>query len=191
MIKKPSTEEAKQAIRTLLKYIGEDLNREGLVETPRRVVESYAEFFRGYKKDPKRILKETFEDVGEYNDIILLKNMRLESYCEHHMVPIIGKSHVAYLPNKKVVGISKIAQVVDIFAKRLQTQERLTTEIGLSIKEALQPQGVSVLIDSAHHCMTTRGVHKTEASIVTTYTCGVFKEDNSKRNQLMSLISEK
>lgn len=190
MIKKPNTKQAEEAIRTLLRYIGEDCYREGLAETPQRVIKSYSEFFRGYTEDPNMILSRTFEDVEGYDEIVLLKNMRLESYCEHHMVPIIGIAHVAYLPNKKVVGISKIARVVDVFAKRLQTQERLTMQITSAIEKALLPKGVAVIIDSMHQCMTTRGVRKHETSMVTSCMRGVFRKNDKSRAELMSLISE-
>ena len=188
MIKKPNTEQAEQAIKTLLEYIGEDPSREGLIETPKRVIKSYAEFFKGYEEDPDKILVKTFKDVEGYDEIVLLKNMRLESYCEHHMVPIIGKAHVAYLPNDKVVGISKIARVLDVFAKRLQTQERLTMQVALAIEKALEPKGVAVIIDSMHQCMTTRGVHKSETSTVTSFMLGIFRKDEKSRSELMSLI---
>lgn len=190
MIKKPSAQQAEEAVKTLLEYIGEDPNREGLVETPKRVIKSYAEFFNGYEEDPDEILAKTFEDVEGYDEIVLLKNMRLESYCEHHMVPIIGKAHVAYLPNGKVVGISKIARVLDVFAKRLQTQERLTMQIALAIEKELAPKGVAVIIDSMHQCMTTRGVHKSETSTVTSCMRGIFRKDEKSRSELMSLISD-
>lgn len=186
--KKPTKEEAQQAIKTLLEYIGEDPLREGLLETPRRVIKSYGEFFKGYHEDPDQILSKTFEDVEGYDEIVLLQNMRLESYCEHHMVPIIGKAHVAYLPNGKVVGLSKIARVLDVYAKRLQTQERLTMQIALAIEKALDPKGVAVIIDSMHQCMTTRGVHKSETSTVTSCMRGIFRKDEKSRSELMSLI---
>ncbi|WP_119328111.1 GTP cyclohydrolase I FolE [Cysteiniphilum halobium] len=189
MIKKISAQQAEQAIKTLLEYIGEDPCREGLIETPKRVIKSYAEFFKGYAEDPDKILSKTFEDVEGYDEIVLLKDMRLESYCEHHMVPIIGKAHVAYLPNGKVVGISKIARVLDVFAKRLQTQERLTMQVALAIEKALAPKGVAVIIDSMHQCMTTRGVHKSETSTVTSCMRGIFRKDEKSRSELMSLIS--
>ena len=189
MSAKPTELEARKAVETLLKYIGEDITREGLIETPKRVIKSYQEFFKGYEEDPDLILSKTFEDVEGYDEIVLLKNMRLESYCEHHMVPIIGKAHVAYLPNHKVVGISKIARVVDVFAKRLQTQERLTIQIAEAIEKALSPKGVAVIIDSAHQCMTTRGVHKSETSTLTSCMRGVFRANDKSRAELMSLIN--
>ncbi|WP_119343991.1 GTP cyclohydrolase I FolE [Facilibium subflavum] len=186
---KPTRNEAENAIKVLLEYIGEDPKREGLIETPQRVIKSYSEFFKGYNEDPNEILSKTFEDVEGYDEIVLLKNMRLESYCEHHMVPIIGKAHVAYLPNGKVVGISKLARAVDIFSKRLQTQERLTIQIAQAIENALEPKGVAVIIDSMHQCMTTRGVRKSETSTLTSCMRGIFRRDEKSRAELMSLIN--
>ena len=186
---KPTKKDAENAVVTLLKYIGEDPQREGLFETPKRVIKSYAEFFKGYQESPEDILSKTFEDVEGYDEIVLLKNMRLESYCEHHMAPIVGQAHVAYLPQDKVVGISKIARVVDVFAKRLQTQERLTIQIAQAIEDALQPKGVAVIIDSMHQCMTTRGVHKSETSTLTSCMKGIFRKSVTSRSELMSLIS--
>ncbi|WP_116963394.1 GTP cyclohydrolase I FolE [Fastidiosibacter lacustris] len=186
---RPTREQAEQAIKTLLEYIGENPNREGLIDTPKRVIKSYDEFFKGYSEEPEEILAKTFEDVEGYDEIVLLKNMRLESYCEHHMVPIVGKAHVAYLPNGKVVGISKIARVVDVYSKRLQTQERLTMQIALAIEKALIPKGVAVIIDSMHQCMTTRGVRKSETSTVTSCMRGIFRRDEKSRSELMLLIS--
>ncbi|WP_395946816.1 GTP cyclohydrolase I FolE [Caedibacter taeniospiralis] len=189
MTKKPTKQQAEAAIKTLLEYIGEDPMREGLLETPKRVIKSYGEFFKGYHENPEEILAKTFEDVEGYDEIVLLKNLRLESYCEHHMVPIVGKAHIAYLPDGKVVGISKIARVLDVYAKRLQTQERLTMQIALAIEQALTPKGVAVIIDSMHQCMTTRGVHKSETSTVTSCMRGIFRKDEKSRSELMSLIS--
>ena len=186
----PSKEEAKVAIETLIRYIGDDPEREGLVDTPERVVNSYAEFFKGYKQDPINILSKTFQDIDGYDEIVLLKNMRLESYCEHHMIPIIGKAHVAYLPNDKVVGISKIGRVVDVFSKRLQTQERLTIQIAEIIEKSLKPKGTAVIIDSTHQCMTTRGVHKIGTSTITSCMKGIFKKNSHTRNELLSLINK-
>ncbi|MFZ9034729.1 MAG: GTP cyclohydrolase I FolE [Francisellaceae bacterium] len=186
---KPGVEQAKAAVRTLLEFIGENPNREGLIETPDRVIKSYREFFKGYDEDPTQILAKTFEDVEGYDEIVLLKNMRLESYCEHHMVPIIGKAHIAYLPDGKVVGISKLARVLDVYSKRLQTQERLTMQIACAIEDALKPKGVAVIIDSMHQCMTTRGVRKSETSTVTSCMRGIFRRDEKSRAELMSLIT--
>jgi GTP cyclohydrolase I len=186
---KPTREEAMQAVRTLLQWVGDDPDREGLLETPKRVIGAYKEFFQGYNEDPKKVLAKTFDEVSGYDEIVLLKNMRLESHCEHHMVPIIGKAHVAYLPNKRVVGISKIARLVDVYAKRLQTQETLTAQIANTLNEVLDPKGVAVIIDAKHQCMTTRGVHKTETSTITSSMLGIFRADPRTRSELMELIS--
>jgi len=177
-INTPSREEAEKAVRTLIAWAGDNPNREGLIETPKRVVNAYLDFFSGYKEDPKKILGKTFEEIEGYNDIVLVKNIRMESHCEHHMVPFIGSAHIAYIPNKKIVGISKLARLVDIFAKRLQTQEILTSQIANTINEALKPKGVAVLIDAKHQCMTTRGIHKVNSSTVTTTFLGDFKKDS-------------
>ena len=186
---KPSKLEAENAIRTLLEYIGEDTSREGLLDTPKRVIESYNEFFKGYSEDSNKILAKTFDDTNGYDEIVLLKNIRLESYCEHHLVPIIGKSHIAYLPDGKIIGLSKIARTLDVYARRLQTQERLTMQVALAIEEALQPKGVAVIIDAEHQCVTNRGVRKSETSTVTSYMHGVFRTDVKLRSELMSLIN--
>jgi len=186
---KPTRDEAEAAVRTLLKWIGEDPNREGLLETPKRVIGAYEEFFQGYKDDPRKFLAKTFDEVSGYDEIVLLKNMRLESHCEHHMVPFIGMAHVAYLPNKRIVGISKIARLVDVYAKRLQTQETLTAQIANTLNEVLDPKGVAVIIDAKHQCMTTRGVRKTETSTITSTMLGVFRKDPRSRAELMQLIS--
>lgn len=188
-IKNPSREQAESAVRTLLSWLGEDVEREGLIDTPKRVINAYGEFFEGYKLDPVSVLAKTFEEVSGYDEIVLLKNMRLESHCEHHMVPILGKAHIAYLPNKKVVGISKIARLMDVYAKRLQTQETLTSQIANAIQDALDPKGVAVIIDAKHQCMTTRGIHKTETSTVTSCMLGIFRNDPSARAEVLSLIN--
>lgn len=185
---KPTVQEAEEAVRTLIRWAGDNPEREGLIDTPKRVVNAYTEFFSGYDDDPEKILSRTFEEVEDYDEMVLLKDMRLESHCEHHMVPIIGKAHVAYIPNKRVVGISKIARLVDTFAKRLQTQEIMTTQIADSLFEALQPKGVAVVIDAAHQCMTTRGVHKTETTTITSRMLGLFREDPRTRAEFMNLI---
>jgi GTP cyclohydrolase I len=189
MSDKPTMDEAMEAVRTLLRWAGDDPSREGLKETPKRVVKAYREFFEGYEVDPADVLAKTFEEVEDYDEMVLLKNMRLESHCEHHMVPIIGRAHVAYIPDKRVVGISKIARLVDVFAKRLQTQEVLTTQIADTIQDVLQPLGVAVVIDAKHQCMTTRGVHKTETSTITSRVHGIFKSDPRTRSEFMSLIA--
>ena len=177
-VKKPDVtlEEAMKAVETLIKWAGDDPQREGLIDTPKRVVKAYSEFFSGYKEDPREILSKTFDDVQGYNDFVLLKDIDLNSHCEHHMVPIIGKVHIAYLPSKNVVGISKIARVVDIFAKRLQTQETMTKQIADSIQKYLKPKGVAVYIEAFHQCMTTRGVNKPNVSTTTCTLTGYFKK---------------
>lgn len=188
-LKKPTIEEAKKAVETLIAWAGDDPKREGLLDTPKRVVKAYEEFFAGYKENPEEILGRTFEDVGGYEDIVLLKDMRLESHCEHHMVPILGKAHIAYLPNEKVVGISKIARLLDVFAKRLQTQETMTAQIADTLNKVLKPKGVAVLIDAKHQCMTTRGIHKTNTTTITKRMTGVFKDDPNMEEKFLKLIS--
>ncbi len=189
IITRPKREEAMEAVRTLIAWAGDDYTREGLRDTPRRVVDAFEEFFEGYGMDPEEILSRTFEEVEDYDEMVLLKNMRLESHCEHHMAPIIGMAHVAYIPNKRVVGISKIARLVDVYAKRLQTQETMTAQIADTIQRVLEPKGVAVVIDAAHQCMTTRGVHKYETSTVTSRLHGLFKSDPRTRQEFMNLVS--
>ena len=174
-----SREEAEKAVETLIKWAGDDPSREGLRETPKRVVNAFNEFFSGYSESPERYLSKTFEDVQGYQDIVMLKDISFHSHCEHHMVPIIGKVHLAYIPTKKVVGISKLARVVDIFAKRLQTQETMTQQIANCIEKSLKPKGVAVYIEALHQCMTTRGVHKPNVSTITSCFLGEFKSDKS------------
>ena len=184
-VEKPSESEALDAVRTLLKWAGDDPDREGLVETPKRVLKAFNEWFRGYDEDPYKILSKTFEEVEGYNDWIILKSIRLESYCEHHLAPIIGNVKVAYLPDGLVVGISKLARVVEIYAKRLQIQERLTREIGLTIEEALKPKGVAVMIEAEHHCMCTRGVNKPGTTMITSTFLGVAESDIDFRRSFL------
>ncbi|MBT4878795.1 MAG: GTP cyclohydrolase I FolE [Alphaproteobacteria bacterium] len=186
---KPTKEEALKAVKTMIAWAGDNPHREGLVETPMRVVNAYSEFFEGYAQDAHNILAKTFEEVEDYDEMVIVKNIRLESHCEHHMVPIIGKVDIAYLPNQRVVGISKLARLVDVFGKRLQTQETLTAQIANSINEVLEPRGVAVLIDAAHQCMTTRGVHKTASSTVTTKMVGQFKEDKELKKEFLLLTN--
>jgi GTP cyclohydrolase IA len=181
---RPSRAEAEAAVRTLLRWAGDDPSREGLLDTPKRVVKSYEEFFAGYDENPREVLLRTFEEVEGYDDIVMLRDIALESHCEHHMVPIIGKAHIAYLPNKRVVGISKLARVLEIFAKRLQTQETMTAQVARTIQEVLEPRGVALLVDAKHFCMTTRGVHKPDVSTITTTFTGVFKEERYERRFL-------
>lgn len=184
---RPSREEAMKAVRTLIEWAGDDPDREGLLDTPKRVVESYKEFFAGYAQDPVAELSRTFEDVGGYDDIVMLKDMDVESHCEHHMVPILGKAHIAYMPDKNVVGISKIARVLEIFCKRLQTQETMTAQIIECITEALKPLGVAILIDAKHQCMTTRGIHHPNVSTITTQYTGVFKTNPELKDRFLRL----
>lgn len=187
---KPSYEEALKAVETLISYVGEDVLREGLLETPKRVVKSYEELFSGYNKDPKAILSKTFEDVEGYDEMIIVKNIRFESHCEHHMLPIIGKAHVAYIPKSRVVGISKLARVVDVYAKRLQTQERMTAQVADAIWEVLEPKGVGVVIEAVHQCMSMRGVHKPESATVTSRMVGLFRSDSRTRSEFMDLLKK-
>ena len=185
---RPSREEAEAAVRTLLLWAGDDPGREGLLGTPDRVVRSYEEFFAGYRVDPVGLLERTFEETHGYDEIVLLRDIRLESYCEHHMVPIIGRAHVAYLPLHRVVGISKLARVVDAYAKRLQIQEKLTAQIANTINDVLQPRGVAVIVEAQHQCMTTRGIHKVGVSMVTSRMLGAFRDDPSTRRELLAMV---
>jgi GTP cyclohydrolase I len=187
---RPTRAEAEAAVRTLLRWAGEDPAREGLIDTPKRVVKAYEEFFAGYRLDPVAVLERTFAETEGYDEIVLLKDIRLESYCEHHMVPIIGLAHVAYLPAQRVVGISKLARVVEAYAKRLQIQEKLTAQIANTIEAVLQPRGVAVVIESEHQCMTTRGVHQHGASMITSRMLGAFRDDPNTRRELMALLGK-
>ncbi|MBT4769857.1 MAG: GTP cyclohydrolase I FolE [Rhodospirillaceae bacterium] len=185
---KPTRKEAEEAVRTLLRWSGDDPGREGLQDTPKRVVKAYEEYFSGYGEDPVEILKRTFSEVGGYDEMVVLRDIRFESHCEHHMAPIIGKVHIAYLPNKRVVGISKLARVVDLYARRLQVQEKLTAQIANAIEGVLNPRGVAVVIDASHQCMTTRGVHKPGVSMVTSHMLGGFRDDMSTRREFLAMI---
>ena len=187
---KVSDKEAEEAFKTILTWIGEDPKREGLIETPRRVVKAFKEYFKGYHQDAKTELSKTFGDVEGYDDMVVEKNITLESHCEHHMAPIIGVAHVAYIPNKKVVGLSKLARTVEVFSKRLQTQERLTMQIASTLMKALDAKGVAVTIDAAHQCMTMRGIKKEKATTVTNYFLGSFKEDSSIQNRYLSYLAK-
>ena len=187
--KKISDKEAEEAFKTILAWMGEDPSREGLLETPKRVVKAFKEYFKGYKEDPIQVLDKTFGDVDGYDDMVIQKNISVQSHCEHHMAPIIGKAHVAYIPNERVVGLSKLARVVEVFSKRLQTQERLTMHIATTLMRALDAKGVAVTIDSTHQCMTMRGIKKEQATTVTNYYLGQFKEDLSYQNRYLRLIS--
>ena len=184
-----SDKEAEEAFKTILTWLGEDPSREGLLETPKRVMKAYKEYFAGYKVDPSKILDKTFGDVDGYDDMVIQKNISIQSHCEHHMAPIIGKAHVAYIPKERVVGLSKLARVVEVFSKRLQTQERLTMQVAKTLMESLDAKGVAVTIDSTHQCMTMRGIKKEQASTVTNYYLGQFKEDLSYQNRYLRFIS--
>ena len=185
---RPSTQEAEEAVRVLIRWAGGNPSREGLLDTPARVVRSYKEFFAGYQVDPRDLLMRTFSEVDGYDEMIVLKNIRFESYCEHHMVPIIGRAHVAYLPEHRVVGISKLARLVDAFAKRLQIQEKMTVQIADTLNEVLQPKGVAVMLEAAHQCMSTRGVHKAGTEMVTSRMLGSFRTDPSTRREFLSIV---
>ncbi len=185
---RPTREEAEAAVRTLIRWAGDDPLREGLLETPARVARSYEEFYRGYGEDPVALLERTFAEVEGYDEIVLLRDIRLESHCEHHMVPIVGRAHVAYLPDRRVVGISKLARLVDAFAHRLQIQEKLTAQIADTIQAVLRPHGTAVIIEAVHECMSCRGVHKTGVSMVTSRMLGVFRENRSTRQELMAMV---
>ncbi len=186
---KPTRKEAEDAVRTLISWAGDDPTREGLIETPKRVVKSYEEFYDGYGQDPAEILSKVFEEIEGYDEIVLVKDILLESHCEHHMVPILGKAHVAYLPDKRVVGLSKLARVVDLYAKRLQTQETMTAQIADTINDVLKPKGVAVVIDAEHQCMSSRGVLKKDTSTVTSRMLGVFRDNQKSRMEFMNLIA--
>ncbi len=185
---KPTREAALQAVRTLIAWAGDDPNREGLKDTPKRVIEAYAEWFRGYDQDPMSILSRTFEDVSGYDDMVILREIDVESHCEHHIAPFLGKAYVAYLPTDKVVGISKLAKVVEAYAKRLQTQETMTAQIACAIDEALKPRGTAVMIDAVHQCMSTRGVHHPDVSTITTQFTGEFKTNPALQDRFLKLI---
>ena len=185
-----SDKEAEEAFIKILQWLGEDPSREGLLETPKRVTKAFKEYFKGYKEDPKEILNKTFGDVNGYDDMVIQKNISVQSHCEHHMAPIIGVAHVAYIPKDRVVGLSKLARVVEVFSKRLQTQERLTMQIASTIMESLDAKGVAVSIDSTHQCMTMRGIKKEQATTVTNYYLGKFKEDLSYQNRYLRFIAK-
>jgi len=185
---KPDRAEAEDAVRTLIKWAGDDPAREGLADTPSRVVRSFEEFFEGYAQCPRDILERTFEETDGYDEIVLLRDIRFESHCEHHMAPIIGKAHVAYLPFRRIVGISKLARLVEVFARRLQIQERLTAQIANTIDTVLEPKGVAVVVEAAHQCMTTRGVHKPGVVMVTSRMLGAFRDDASTRREFLAMV---
>jgi GTP cyclohydrolase I len=187
--KRPSRDEAIAAVRTLLRWAGDDPDREGLLETPDRVIRSYDEFFAGYKQDPAEILAKTFSEVDGYDEMIVMNDIRFESHCEHHMAPIIGNAHIGYLPNHRVVGISKLARLVEVYAKRLQIQEKMTVQIADTLQEVLQPKGVAVVVEAAHQCMTTRGVHKPGTTLVTSRMLGAFRKDAATRREFLAIIA--
>ena len=185
---RPSREEAEDAVRTLIRWAGDDPDREGLRDTPGRVARAYEEFFAGYLQDPGEILARTFSEVEGYDEMIVMNDIRFESHCEHHMVPIIGKVHIGYLPDRRVIGISKLARLVEVYARRLQVQEKMTVQIADTLQEALRPKGVAVVIEAAHQCMTTRGVHKPGVGLVTSRMVGAFRDDPSTRREFLAVI---
>ena len=184
-VDRPTREQAEEAVKTLLRWAGDDPHREGLIDTPARVARAFEQWFAGYREDPLEFLERTFEEVEGYDDMVMLRSIRMESHCEHHLVPILGTAHIAYLPDRRVVGLSKLARVLDSFARRLQTQETLTAQVADCIQTALQPRGVAVLIDAQHQCMTTRGVRKPDASLVTTRFTGLFQSDNDLQRRFL------
>jgi GTP cyclohydrolase I len=186
----PTEEEAQEAVRTLIRWAGDDPHREGLLETPQRVIRSFQEFFSGYHTNPQELLEKTFDEIGGYDELVVLRNIRFESHCEHHLAPIIGVTHVAYMPDKRVVGISKLARVVDLFARRLQIQEKMTAQIADAIDSVLKPLGTAVVIEATHHCMTTRGIHKPESTMVTSRMTGVFRNNAHLRNDFLSMVGK-
>jgi len=188
--RKPSRKKAEEAVHTLLLWAGEDPRREGLADTPQRVAKAYEDWFSGYKQDPIRYLRRTFEEVEGYDEMIVLRDISFESHCEHHMAPIIGKAHVGYLPRSKVVGISKLARVVDAFARRFQVQEKMTAQIANCIEEVLKPKGVGVVIEAVHQCMTTRGIHKSDVTMVTSRMLGTFRKDARTRDEFLRMIGK-
>ncbi|AHB48013.1 GTP cyclohydrolase [Hyphomicrobium nitrativorans NL23] len=186
----PTREEAEAAVRTLLRWAGDDPTRDGLIETPKRVAKAFQDYFRGYNDDPEEILQKTFEETEGYDEMIVLRGIRFESHCEHHLAPIVGRAWVGYIPNGRVVGISKLARVVDVFAKRLQIQEKMTSQIANIIDDVLKPQGVAVVIKAEHHCMTTRGIHKPGTDMVTSRMLGVFRDNALTRQEFLSVIDD-
>ena len=186
---KPSRKQAEEAVKILIKWAGDNPEREGLLETTKRVVNSYKEFFSGYDSKPEQILSKTFDEVEGYDEMVIVRDIAIESHCEHHMVPFIGIAHIGYIPNKRIVGISKLARIADVFAKRLQTQEIMTAQIADTINEVLKPKGVAVVIDAQHQCMTTRGTHKTESSTITSRMLGLFRTNSNTRSEFMNLIN--
>ncbi len=190
-LRRPTREEAMEAVRTLIAWAGDDPRREGVIDTPKRVIDAYQDWFEGYRQDPAKELSKTFEDVQGYDDIVMLRDIEVESHCEHHMAPFLGKAYVAYMPTNRVVGISKLAKVVTIFARRLQNQETLTQQIANAINDSLRPAGVAVLVDAAHQCMTTRGLHHRHVSTITTQFTGVFKTDEALRQRFLAFANRR
>lgn len=188
---RPDIAEVEAAVRTLLRWAGDDPAREGLVDTPNRVARAYREFFSGYAQDPQAVLSATFEEAGDYDDMVLVRNIRFESHCEHHLVPIVGLAHIAYLPGKRVVGLSKLARVVDLYAKRLQIQERLTSQIADTIFDVLQPRALAVVIEAQHMCMTTRGVHKPGSTTLTQRMLGLYRTDSQARSEVLAALKNR
>ena len=188
IVDKPCESDALEAVKTLIRWAGDNPDREGLIETPKRVLKAYNEFFSGYSKNPEEILAKTFEEVEGYDEMVIVKNIHFSSHCEHHMVPFIGKAHIAYIPNNRVVGISKLPRLLEVYAKRLQIQEKLTAQVADTINNVLKPKGVAVVIDASHQCMTIRGVQKPNSSTVTSHMTGIFRSDVRTRNELMQLI---
>ena len=189
-VARPSRDEAEAAVRVLLRWAGEDPDREGLRDTPKRVVKSYEEHFSGYGQDPEEILERTFTETNGYDEMVVLRDIRFESHCEHHMAPIIGTAHIAYLPKTRVIGISKLARLVEVYSKRLQIQEKMTSQIAVSLQNALQPLGVAVVVEAAHQCMTTRGIHKPGITMVTSHMLGAFRADPSTRREFLAMIGD-
>jgi GTP cyclohydrolase I len=187
-VARPSEAEAEEAVRTLIRWAGDDPSREGLIETPNRVVRAFEEWFAGYKEDPADLMSKTFEEMNGYDELVILRNIRFESHCEHHLAPIIGQAHIAYLPAKRVVGISKLVRLVEVYAKRLQIQEKLTSQIAQTINDVLQPRGVGVVIEASHECMSTRGVHKTGMTMVTSEMIGALRDDPTTRREFLAVI---
>ena len=186
---KPSRKQAEEAVKTLIQWAGDNPDREGLIETPKRVVNAYKEFLGGYNSDPEQVLSKTFDEVEGYDEMVIVRDIAIESHCEHHMVPFIGIAHIGYIPNKRIVGISKLARIADVFAKRLQTQETMTAQIADTIDEVLKPKGVAVVIDAEHQCMSSRGVSKKGASTITSRMIGVFRDNQKSRMEFMNLIA--
>jgi GTP cyclohydrolase I len=186
----PTKEEAEEAVRTLIRWAGDDPFREGLQETPDRVTRSYREFFSGYAEDPVELLQRTFEETDGYDEMVILRGIRLESHCEHHLAPIIGVVHVAYLPNHRIIGISKLARVIEVYAKRMQIQEKMTVQIASAIHEVLEPKGVAVVIEAEHHCMTTRGIHKPGVAMITSHMIGAFRDNPTTRREFLAMIGQ-